>query len=263
MKRLALFAILAALIIPAGAASAKMCRKCRGMAFIMTVGECTQCGGHSSSGAHKLCAKCSDKSSKCQACAAPLAGGQVIKAPTGPVTVGPPAAAPVKKIDLSKSGKYKSGLWEYWLTVSNPGKPNEKRSGTLRHRGKPLLTSGFNDYYVTPWGKIYWVGIDHGLGDGKGWMPRPSPSVKTIGKELTPPPPIVRLTDADNGRIRDATQGAVIIVRLKGNPTTGYQWTLKDVTGDAVKAEGKVAYEMSGAAGGGVMGAGGSFVLSL
>ena len=87
MKRLALIVVV--LSVFASIAPGALCGKCRGKMYIMSVGKCTQCAGHTSSGAHKLCRKCSTKLGQCEHCRAPLG-------PTGPV-IGPvrgPAESP-------------------------------------------------------------------------------------------------------------------------------------------------------------------------
>ncbi len=173
----------------------------------------------------------------------------------------------IEKIDLAKSGTYKSGPWEYRLVVTYPGSKSEGRVGTLLHGGKALPAAKTNDYYVTPWGKIYHVGHRNMPFGDHGWIPRMKASAK-IGKKLTPPAvqpvqPGVYLTGADNGKTRAIILQQQIILRLKANATTGYKWSLKAVSGDAVKAEGKVAHELSAAAGGHVMSGGGSAVLKL
>jgi len=45
-----------------------LCRNCRSKMFIMNVGKCSKCGGETSSGAFRYCAKCARALGKCQAC---------------------------------------------------------------------------------------------------------------------------------------------------------------------------------------------------
>lgn len=54
-------------------------------------------------------------------------------------------------------------------------------------------------------------------------------------------PPLL-VTDAENGKTVDVCVGRGIVIRLKGNITTGYSWQVDGVEGDAVKPRGKVAY---------------------
>jgi len=51
---------------------AELCKKCEQMMVIGSIGKCTNCGGKTSSGAYKLCKKCSKKLNKCQLCMANL-----------------------------------------------------------------------------------------------------------------------------------------------------------------------------------------------
>ena len=74
---------------PAAPAHAK-CKKCRGMMVIGSIGKCTACGGHTSSGAYKLCKKCAVKQGKCQMCLAPLGAAKPAPKPAPKPTVCPP-----------------------------------------------------------------------------------------------------------------------------------------------------------------------------
>ncbi len=57
-----------------GSATAELCKKCSGRMYIMSVGQCAECDGHTSSGAHKLCKTCSKKLGECEHCRAKLGG---------------------------------------------------------------------------------------------------------------------------------------------------------------------------------------------
>ncbi|MFP4434859.1 MAG: hypothetical protein ACLFTN_10365, partial [Phycisphaerae bacterium] len=57
-----------------GSAGAELCKTCSGKMYIMSVGECAECDGHTSSGAHKLCKTCSKKLGECEHCRAKLGG---------------------------------------------------------------------------------------------------------------------------------------------------------------------------------------------
>jgi len=48
--------------------NAAMCAGCKGKIFIMSIGACGTCQAMTSSGAFKLCPKCSDKLVQCEAC---------------------------------------------------------------------------------------------------------------------------------------------------------------------------------------------------
>ena len=94
-------------------------------------------------------------------------------------------------VDTSKSGVYRSGLWEYRYSVSLAGTKSEGYYGKLLFRGKPApAASGLNDYYRTPWGKLYWVSQRMVPFGGHGWMPRAMPS-SPAGKQLPDPAALV------------------------------------------------------------------------
>ena len=150
MKRLALILAAAVVLVAAGDASAALCTKCRGKAYIGSIGKCFKCAGHTSSGAFKLCKDCSGKMTRCQHCMAALGGA-----------VPPTRRPPVKR-----------------------------------------------------------------------------PPVKA-------PVTLLALTVADNGKTITAGIGQRITVRLAGNITTGYSWSVTSLTGTAVRQEGKIRYTAS------------------
>ena len=61
-----------------------------------------------------------------------------------------------------------------------------------------------------------------------------------------PPAKEVVLGQKANGKTVAVALGQTIVVRLKGNPTTGYQWTVQKIEGKAVKQVGKVEYVHGG-----------------
>ena len=143
---------LAMLWVFAGAAGADLCPKCKGKVYIGNIGKCVECGGPTSSGAFKLCRKCSTKLGQCEHCRAPLKGG---------------------------------------------------------------------------------------------------PAAKTI-----------ELDEKANATTVAATVGQLIIVRLRGNPTTGYSWYLKEIEGEAIEQVGKVKY-VPRKVPRGIVGSGGTFVATF
>ena len=147
--------VLAALCLvwaSAGTAVAGLCPKCKGRMYTADVGKCKACGGFTSSGAFKLCKKCSAKLKQCEHCRAPL--------------------------------KEQAGLEDIVL--------DEKANG------------------------------------------------KTVA----------------------ATIGQQILIRLKGNPTTGYRWDVAKLEGEAIEQVGKAKYAVDKGAEG-RMGAGGTFVFTF
>ena len=62
-----------AVITLAGAtALGALCPKCTSKAYTKDIGTCAECGGPTSSGAFKLCIRCSTKLGQCEHCRAPL-----------------------------------------------------------------------------------------------------------------------------------------------------------------------------------------------
>ncbi len=89
--------------------------------------------------------------------------------------------APSVAVSAELSGKL--GRWEYRLKVTHPGTKSEGSWGTLSYDGKKVPEgTTVNDFYRTPWGKIYWVGMPASKWGGHGWMLEP-----VRGRELTPP----------------------------------------------------------------------------
>ena len=68
------------------------------------------------------------------------------------------------------------------------------------------------------------------------------------------------LTEQDNGKTVITTVGTPLVVQLKGNPTTGYVWSLTSTNGDSVSATGDWSYTPDN---GGLVGGGGVFDLPM
>jgi inhibitor of cysteine peptidase len=241
MNRLLVISCLAVALVAASGARAELCDKCKGQMYIQSIGKCSSCDGFTSSGAFKLCRKCSAKTGKCEHCLAPLAG------------IKPPAEGEAEKpkpkpIDPRRSGTYSHEKWKYELVVRAPGTRSEGKWGRLSYGGKVLVAEGINDHYQTPWGPIYWVGESKSRYGDHLWMPhvsRREPDAK--GKLLDPPGgdgPAKVLTKADSGSTLEVTVGTTIEVQLQGNPTTGYGWRTAKLDGDAVKQMGKPKYQV-------------------
>ena len=182
--------------------------------------------------------------------------------PTAPAKTGTQLPEPVKveKINTTKDGTYTAGQWKYVFEIHAKGSRSERRVGSLFFDGTALPDPPkVNDYYVTPWGRIGFVGRPPSGYGANGWMPL-AKGVK--GRKLPDPAgdASLKLTQADNGATRTAPVGRQIVIRLAGNPTTGYQWQLQGISGPAVKADGPITYK-----GGrpGVMGAGGMYTIPL
>ncbi|MFP4055764.1 MAG: protease inhibitor I42 family protein [Candidatus Brocadiia bacterium] len=76
---------------------------------------------------------------------------------------------------------------------------------------------------------------------------------------LPAPAPNLVLGEEDRGKTVRATVGQVVVVRLPGNPTTGYRWEVRAVEGQAVRQVGEVGY-VAKKVPRGVVGSGGTFL---
>jgi len=68
--------------------------------------------------------------------------------------------------------------------------------------------------------------------------------------------PEIALTEAANGKTVTVELGQLIVLRLLANPTTGHQWRVTKLDGEAVVATGKSEYFAdpdAGVAGGGML----------
>jgi predicted secreted protein len=279
-------------------AGAELCENCRGLMFTESAGTCVSCGGKTENGALKLCPKCSAKLHRCEHClaaldadagplpetpakpkaadqpatAAPGALVPVMPAPSTPVPSVPSPAAPspaapaaIKPIDPSKPGTYVAGRWQYTLQITDPGGRNEGRRGWLFYDGQKPRRGQVNDYYRTPWGRIYWVDVSPSSAGMHGWMPFPSPAVKQAGRELAlpaaaakPPPRWFEIGKADSGKLARVAVGQYVLIRLPGNITTGYGWRVESLSGQSVRLLAEPQY-VATAAKPGMVGGGGTF----
>jgi inhibitor of cysteine peptidase len=252
MKRVLMTACVVAFVLGfVAVAVAGLCGKCKDGMYIQSIGTCTSCGGHTTSGAFNLCPKCSIKQGKCEHCLAALPGAP--KTPAGELPK-------VEKIDLTKSGEYKQGKWSFGVTVHGAGTPREGRSGWLKYDGQAVPTGDLGDYYDTPWGPMSWRPMRESLRGDNGWLPRPGEA--KAGKELIPPNAQKKLTDADDGKKVAVAVGEYLVISLSGNPTTGYSWKSAAPPGDALKPVGEPEYAQTpGRAG--MVGVGGTFVFKF
>jgi inhibitor of cysteine peptidase len=70
------------------------------------------------------------------------------------------------------------------------------------------------------------------------------------------------LDKESNGKTVAAQVGQQIVIKLRGNPTTGYQWSVAKLEGESVEAVGEPKYEMDPGAEGRV-GAGGTYTFTF
>jgi inhibitor of cysteine peptidase len=165
--------------------------------------------------------------------------------------------------------------------LASPGTRGEGQWGWLWYGGQKLPRGEVNDYYRTPWGPIYWVDVPQTNSGMHGWMPVPSGQSPRQGRPLAlpaalaaappgmPQPPTapgaaapssrqsLEVTKADNGKRARVYVGNVIVVRLPGNPTTGYQWQAVPMPSPVLRLAAQPQYVASPA---GVAGGGGTFV---
>jgi len=171
MKFIVLQLSIALLLGMVGTAGASLCSKCIGKMYIQNLGVCTSCGGDTSSGAFKLCHKCSEKLHQCECCMV------AINAPAG-------------KADDKTPAK------------GDPDKKAEPKFNALE------------------------------------------------------------LSADQDGKTATVAKGREIIVRLAGNPTTGFNWKVGEISGVAVKSQGDPTYVPTQHAQR-MVGAGGTFVFKF
>jgi inhibitor of cysteine peptidase len=148
MKRIVLSLIGAALLsLIAATAAAEFCDKCRDLMYTQDIGKCTACGGETTSGGFKLCAKCSAAQRKCQHCLAQLGGAGAPTDETATPPGKPSAGKRSKGIELTDAdnGKTIKVAAGKSLTIALEGNPTTgyqwqtgKIDGaSVRAEGKP------------------------------------------------------------------------------------------------------------------------------
>jgi inhibitor of cysteine peptidase len=179
----------------------------------------------------------------------------------------PAAPARVKPINPAKAGIYTSGKWRYEMKITSPGARSEGRWGWLTYDGQKLPRGDVNDYYDTPWGPIYWVDVPATAWGVHGWMPVPLAQNKRQGRVLAPPrtalaevptspgtgaaaakPPRVQtleINKSHNGQLARLRVGNVLVIRLPGNPASGYQWQAATTNSKAMRLTVRPQYSPS------------------
>jgi hypothetical protein len=146
------------------------------------IGHCSVCGDGCNM-ANKFCTKCAMKAGACEVC-----GKQMTSTASRPATQ-PASAAAVAKIDLTQSKVYQSGKWKYSYQITfGPGALRMGANGTLSYDGRVLPSAGAptNNYYETPWGKLYDTGQPNTPSGPHEWMPSPCAGMP-VGKQLPDP----------------------------------------------------------------------------
>ncbi len=111
--------------------------------------------------------------------------------PDEPVTQAPDDPVVVAELDLSADGTHGSGPWAYEYSIHQRGTRSEGYHGKLLFDGREVPEpAGLNDYYQTPWGRMYWVDRPVVLFGGHGWMPKPLAS-RAEGQALVDPSTLV------------------------------------------------------------------------
>ena len=163
--------------------------------------------------------------------------------------VAPPARPKPEPIDPSKPASYTEGKWQYRLEITDPGTRSEGKWGGLWYDGQKLARGEINDYYQTPWGPLYWVDVPKTRWGLHGWMPAASPQSNRKGRMLNAPATAeaaspqnpqsksqwFELGRSENGKRARVGVGQYILVRLPGNPTTGYSWQMASPSNTAVR----------------------------
>jgi predicted secreted protein len=163
----------------------------------------------------------------------------------GPASALPPEAAvpsQVKPINPARPGTYTAGKWRFQMQIANPGARGEGHWGMLTYDGQKLPRGNVNDYYITPWGPMYWVGAEKTAWGLHGFMPVPSPQSQRQGRALALPAGLLspmsapaavpalgkaqtlEINRSHNGQLARMRVGNLLIIRLPGNPASGFEW---------------------------------------
>jgi|GEM_PF-968290 len=263
----------------ARAASAEMCEKCARKPNPESIHTCAKCGDMTAVGHAKICPKCSEKLGECEMCRRKLVAADKPDKPKG--------FAP----NVARAGDHIQGVHrDKALQAKAPERGVIADANTLRelltawgHKDADWTTDFSNNIVLVATadgpnrvrvtaklidGDLKVLGMATRMaGPGFGWamLVHSRQGVKTVdGKPLpAPPKPAaepVRLTEEDNGKTVEMTVGQELILRLKGNATTGFAWTVAKLDGDALKQAGKVEYEQENT---GRMGSGGVYVATF
>ena len=174
----------------------------------------------------------------------------------------------LKPINPAKAGTYTWEKWRYQLQIIGAGTRAEGRWGWLTFDGQKLPRGEVNDYYNTPWGPIYWVDVPATAWGVHGWMPVPLTQNRRQGRALPPPrgdlstastqpataartgvspapagavaptrprAGMLEINKSHIGQVARLRVGHILVIRLPGNPATGYQWQAATTNSPAVR----------------------------
>ncbi len=245
MKRLVLSAS-ALILVTSVPALADLCAKCKNKMFITNIGKCAECKGTTSSGAFKLCKRGSARLKQCQACRASLTP---TKRPVAKSTGGP------RVVTIDDSHKTISLAVGAKIIIKLKGNPST---------GYRWKLDKIDGHAVEKDGEIQFKqdeGAKHRVGAG-GMFEQKLKAVKPGKAEVKM---LYRRGTGSSGRtfivkfhvrssgsklvVLDETQreatvgvGTPVEIRLKGNATTGFSWSVAKIEGDSVKQQGKIRY---------------------
>jgi len=87
----------------------------------------------------------------------------------------------------TESGEHTSGPWTYVYSVSNPGTRSEGYHGVLSYEQIEVPTPmHISQFYETPWGRLYWIGMPAVPFGDHGWMSKPL-AREPVGQALIDP----------------------------------------------------------------------------
>ena len=187
--------------------------------------------------------------------APPPAAAAEAKPPAELASDSPPPR--LKPINPAREGTYTSGRWRYQMQITGPGTRTEGRWGWLTYDGQKLPRGEINDYYKTPWGPMFWVDVPSTAWGGHGWMPIPATQNRRQGRPLALPEPtaaraeapprptqdspparsagVLEINKSHNGQVAKLRVGHVLVIRLPGDPATGYQWRAATTNSPAMR----------------------------
>jgi len=233
----------------AGNACADLCAGCAEKAFTADVGKCSACGAQTPSSGYRFCKSCAAKAGRCEACGAKLAAAR---------------ARPTPLFADEQWYKDQPGNEAEFIGVleaapAQAGADTRMRASFYRLGERAVYTGAKKapalDALVGKRVLLAGKAVDMELGGRRVreiWpasvcaAPRPD---KVLGRD-------------DSGKTIAVAAGDLVEIRLEGNPTTGFMWSVAGIEGDAIASMGDVEYVQKPAPRG-MVGVGGTFVVNL